>query len=82
MSAGHRPQDIVLIDSEFIIKDHDQDVMKDLKLVYDLIPPFRNKISILEPLGIALLGAKVGETVTYQTRDGKENSVSILKIIR
>ncbi len=36
-----------------------------------------NKVSVLTPLGTALIGASAGQTVRWSTRDGRELSLTI-----
>jgi regulator of nucleoside diphosphate kinase len=40
----------------------------------------QGKISILAPLGMALLGARVGQTISWQARDGQSRTLVIESI--
>lgn len=40
----------------------------------------QGKISILAPLGMALLGARVGQTISWQARDGQTRTLVIESI--
>ena len=56
-----------------VIKVHDEDFDEDIE--YILVgsteaDPMANKISDLSPIGQAIMGAKVGDTVSYETPGG------------
>ena len=65
-----------------IVKVHDEDFDEDID--YILVgsteaDPMQNKISDLSPIGKAIMGAKVGAKVTYETPGG-EAHLTILSI--
>jgi regulator of nucleoside diphosphate kinase len=40
----------------------------------------RDRISILTPVGTALIGLAVGQSITWTTRDGREQELSVLSV--
>jgi regulator of nucleoside diphosphate kinase len=38
-------------------------------------------LSILTPVGAALLGVAAGQTISYQTRDGRTRTLAVLEIV-
>ena len=42
--------------------------------------PAKRKISVLTPVGAALIGVGEGETITWPTRSGKEHRLTVLKV--
>lgn len=78
---GDVPADVVSVDKEvrvFIPDDDEEDV-------YTLVTPIRadslnNIVSIESPIGRALLGHKVGDTVTVKANDTYSYELKILEI--
>lgn len=73
------PPDLVTIHSKIRCQDDGEHHIKgELTIVY---PSEANidegKISILAPLGVALLGARVGDVVFWQGRDGRKKNIRI-----
>jgi regulator of nucleoside diphosphate kinase len=40
----------------------------------------RDRISILTPIGIALIGLSEGQSITWVTRDGRERGLTVLSV--
>lgn len=40
------------------------------------------KISVLTPVGAALIGLKVGQSIAWETRSGEIKNLTVLKVIR
>lgn len=40
------------------------------------------KISVLTPVGAALIGLKVGQSIAWETRSGEVKNLTVLKVIR
>lgn len=65
-------EDVIMMNSTVIVKDLDSGN----DLVYTIVYPEQansseNKISILAPIGTALLGYKVGDTIEWEVPAGK-----------
>lgn len=71
---------LATIGSTVTIEDEDGD-KEEYKLVSSLeADPFNNKISVESPLGIAVKGHKIGETVLVESPNGGYN-IKILNVI-
>lgn len=71
MDPRNVPRDIVTMNTRVRVKDLDTGA----EMIYQLVFPGdadvkQNKISILAPVGTALIGFKVGETVEWQVPSG------------
>ena len=70
--AASIPNDVITMNSQVRLKDANGDVV-DYTLVFQEDADFEtNKISILSPIGCSLIGNKVGSTIFFPTRKGKE----------
>ncbi|MEL7587332.1 MAG: nucleoside diphosphate kinase regulator [Prolixibacteraceae bacterium] len=73
--------DYVTMNSEIEILDLDSNKTMTLKLVYPQEADFRSgRISILSPLGSALLGYKVSRTISFEVPKGTKQ-IKITRII-
>ncbi len=75
------PTDVITMNSSFRLRDLDSGE----EFVYTLVFPARadsarGKISILAPLGTALLGYRVGDTVEWEAPAGRK-SLKVKKIV-
>jgi len=71
LSGKEIPEDVVAINSNVKIKDIDTDQ----EFVFDLVGPSEakvknNKLSVLSPIGLALVGYNVGQEVHWEMPDG------------
>lgn len=71
LSGKEIPEDVVAINSSVKIKDIDTDQ----EFVFDLVGPSdakvkNNKLSVLSPIGLALVGYNVGQEVHWEMPDG------------
>jgi transcription elongation GreA/GreB family factor len=75
------PKDIVKMNSNVFILDHKTSESYRLRLVFDFNPMAGNQASVLSPLGAALLGSRLHQEVTYETRDCLDRKIRILEIL-
>lgn len=79
-SADAIPAGVVRMGSTVTFRNGGEDT-KRITLVYpgqaDIA---ENKISILTPLGTALIGLAAGQSVVWKTRDGKERVLDIAEV--
>lgn len=74
------PDDVITMNSKFRLQGEDG-AHSDYTLVFPRHADFsKNRISILAPIGVALIGSKVGDTVTWETQAGQKQ-FKILKIL-
>lgn len=78
LPEGRRPVDLVCMGSEATFRD-DAGRVQTVTLVYpgeaDIA---QGKISVLTPIGAALVGLRVGQAITWQTRTGEIKCLTVL----
>ncbi|HWR53633.1 MAG TPA: nucleoside diphosphate kinase regulator [Bryobacteraceae bacterium] len=67
---GKVPKDVITMNSEVRLMDLDTKEEKVYRLVYPTQGRPENAISILAPIGTALLGYRVGDTIKWQVPRG------------
>lgn len=71
VAAEDIPDDVITMNSTVSLYDMDYDVTDTYTLVYpreaDIL---ENKVSVLAPMGTAILGYRVGDVVTWQNSGG------------
>ena len=76
------PSNVVTVDVRVTIKDHEADKTEDHVFVAPAVAKKRNNTkSILSPLGLALVGNKRGDIVTWAFEDGTKR-IEILDVTR
>lgn len=74
---------LVTMDSEVTFRDDISTQERSVTLVYpDSANVDAGKISILTPIGAALIGLSVGQTIEFQTPGGRWRSLTVLKVIQ
>lgn len=75
------PEDVVTMNSRFRLEDLDSAKQFDYTLVFPHQADFsKNRISIMAQIGVALIGCKVGDTVSWKTQAG-ERRFKIVSIL-
>lgn len=76
------PNDVVTMNSKVVFQDVDSGNETVITLVY---PPDANadegKISVLAPIGAALIGLRVGQEIKWPLPNGKAKKVKVLKVL-
>jgi regulator of nucleoside diphosphate kinase len=73
--ADQVPDDVITMNSRFVLSDRPGDEGRAWVLVYpEHEAPHQGKISVLSPMGIVLLGARVGDEVSWQSSSGSETA--------
>ena len=71
VSANEMPGDVITMDSRVVLKDMNTGKNMRYTLVYpDQADASRDRISILAPIGTAMLGYRVGDTFEWKTPGG------------
>ncbi|RUT29234.1 nucleoside diphosphate kinase regulator [Arsenicitalea aurantiaca] len=61
----------------------DEDDLKNVTLVYPIDADIsESKVSVLTPVGAALIGLRPGQSITWQARDGRKNVLTVLSVIQ
>lgn len=80
VSAGSVPSEVVQMGSTVEFRS-DAGQRRRVTLVF---PPeadiSANKISILTPIGTALIGLSTGQSITWTTRDGREHELTVVSV--
>jgi regulator of nucleoside diphosphate kinase len=82
VEPGEIPPDVVTMNSQVVFRDDGSQSTQTVTLVY---PGQENsvegRISILTPVGAALLGLSEGQNISYATPDGRQKSLTLLKVL-
>lgn len=81
LTPKHVPPNVVTMNSHVVYQDETSGVQHELTLVYprDADPP-RRRISVLAPVGTALLGLLVGQRVEWRLPSGLVRRFRVLSI--
>jgi regulator of nucleoside diphosphate kinase len=72
---------VVEMGSHVSFRDEDSGRVMDAQLVYpDRADPVARRISILTPVGAALIGLSEGQAIQWQDRGGKDKTLTVLKV--
>jgi regulator of nucleoside diphosphate kinase len=75
------PKGVVNVHSDVEFLDHVDKVVARARLVYpDDAMAGTNSISVLTPLGAALIGLSEGDSISWCTRTGNVRSVNVLRV--
>jgi len=74
------PRDVVRMGSTVTFKSDDGHV-RTLKLVYPADESLdEHRISVMTPVGAALIGLAVGQSISWTARDGKHHRLTVTKV--
>ena len=75
------PKDVVTMNSRVVCALEGEPAPRDWTLVYpDDADLAAGRLSVLSPVGQALLGARAGRTVDYRLSDGRQQRVTVLEV--
>ncbi|MFS8976549.1 nucleoside diphosphate kinase regulator [Cupriavidus necator] len=78
VAAEEIPTDVVTMNSRLVCTLPGEQAPRNWTLVYPDAADFdAGQLSVLSPVGHALLGARAGQTVSYRLPDGREQQVTI-----
>ena len=81
VAAAQMPADVVTMNSIVIFENSDSGKSLELTLVYPKdIDGSAGKVSILAPVGSALLGLAVGQTIQWQLPGGNDLKLKVLEV--
>jgi regulator of nucleoside diphosphate kinase len=82
LAAGKCPQGIVSMDSEVRFRDDRAGTVKSMRLVYPSEADVsNNRLSVLTPVGAALIGVRAGESITWETPTGEVRRLTVLSVV-
>ncbi len=80
--AREVPADVVTMNSQLRVAEVDGTRVRELTLCYPAdADPAAGRVSVLSPMGAALLGQRVGATVTWVTPDGRRIDSQLREIL-
>src|SRR6478736_6542689 len=75
--------DIVTLGSQVEFRDEQTGKIQKIILVYPLDADIAlRRVSVLTPVGAALLGLSVNQTISFRTRTGERRELTVLKVGR
>jgi regulator of nucleoside diphosphate kinase len=81
LGADQIPASVVTMNSRVEYRDRETGTVHEVTLVYPHEADIESKkVSVLAPVGIALLGLSVGQAIDFRTPAGKEKSLEILRV--
>jgi regulator of nucleoside diphosphate kinase len=81
IANGAHPVDAVSMGSEVKFRDETSGKIQKVFLVYPGQADIsKDKISVLTPIGTALIGLRVGSSITWETRTGELKRLTVLEV--
>ncbi len=81
LAAGRCPQDVVNMNSEVRFRDDRTGRIQVMRLVYPREADVsNNRLSVLTPVGAALIGVGVGKSITWETPAGEIRLLTVLSV--
>jgi regulator of nucleoside diphosphate kinase len=78
--SGQLPPDVVRMGSTVRYRTGDAD-SREVTLVFPAEADIdRNRVSVLTPIGAALIGLRKGQAITCRTRDGRNQMLTVLQV--
>jgi regulator of nucleoside diphosphate kinase len=79
--ADGRPEQTVCMGSEVEFRDESTGKVQTVTLVYPGAADIsQRKISVLTPVGTALIGLSAGDSITWETRLGERRRLTVLQV--
>ncbi len=76
------PSDVVTMHSRCIYIDENVGVQREIELVYpDEADPNEGKVSVLAPIGSALLGLAAGQSIDWELPGGRIHRLRLLRVV-
>lgn len=81
LAKGRRPIDVVGMGCEVEFRDESNGRVQKVTLVYPSEADIeRGKVSVLTPVGTALIGLRTGSSITWETRTGQLKRLTVLNV--
>lgn len=81
LAKGRQPQHIVCMNSEVEFRNETSGKIQKVTLVYPGDADIsEGKISVLTPVGTALIGLRKGQSITWETPSGEVRQLSVLEV--
>lgn len=81
LAAGRHPVDTVCMGCEVVYRDDTTGRVQTVTLVYPNEADIaKGKVSVLTPIGTALIGLAVGKSINWHTRNGEMKRLTVLEV--
>jgi regulator of nucleoside diphosphate kinase len=81
LARGRHPEHIVCMGCEVEFRDDTTGKVQTVTLVYpDEADISKGRISVLTPIGTALIGLRAGHSITWETRNGDLRRLTVLQV--
>jgi regulator of nucleoside diphosphate kinase len=81
LARGRQPEHTVCMGCEVEFRDDTTGKVQTVRLVYpDEADIAQGKISVLTPIGTALIGLRAGQSITWETRTGDVRRLTALRV--
>jgi regulator of nucleoside diphosphate kinase len=81
LAKGKHPQHIVCMNSEVEFRDNTTGKVQRVTLVYpEEADISQRKVSVLTPVGTALIGLRTGHSITWETPNGEVRQLTVLSV--
>jgi regulator of nucleoside diphosphate kinase len=82
VDAGRIAPNVVTMHSDVIFRDEETGRERTVTLVYpNEHASHEDALSVLTPLGAALIGMSAGQTISFETSDGRARRVSVVRVL-
>jgi regulator of nucleoside diphosphate kinase len=82
LDPANMPADIVTMNSRFTCRTQEDGVERELTLVYpDQADMDAGKVSVLAPVGMALLGLRIGQSIQWPGPDRTMLTLQVMRIL-
>ena len=79
MPDARLPRDVVRMGSRVVFRTGEE--IREAELVYPAQADIaQGRISVLTPVGTALIGLRAGQSITWRTRDGRKQVLTIVRV--
>ena len=81
LSAGQHPEDVVCMNGEVEFRDNGTGTTRKVTLVYPQDADIsQGRISVLTPVGTALIGLHAGDSMSWETPAGETRQLTVLAV--
>jgi regulator of nucleoside diphosphate kinase len=81
LAEGKHPQDTVCMNSEVEFRDDTTGKVQNVTLVYpEEADISQRKVSVLTPVGTALIGLRTGHSIMWETPNGEPRQLTVLSV--
>jgi regulator of nucleoside diphosphate kinase len=81
LAKGKHPEHIVCMNSEVEFRDDTTGKVQRVTLVYpEKADISKRKVSVLTPVGTALIGLRTGHSITWETPNGEVRQLTVLSV--